>query len=67
MINGDQRISAVFISIYSLSFTQRLALEEKLAVPVIDKYGLVLQIFYQHARTMESQLQERLDNVHIVF
>jgi len=63
MINGDQRISAVFISVYSLSFTQRLALEEKLAVPVIDKYGLVLQIFYQHARTMESQLQVALAEI----
>lgn len=53
----DKRISCVFISLYMLSYTQRIALQSHFDVPIVDRYSLILQIFQQHARTKEAHLQ----------
>jgi len=56
----NSRISAVFISLYLLSPSQRSSLEHAFSVPVIDRYYLVLTIFHQHARSQEAKMQIRL-------
>lgn len=43
-----------------LSSPQVLALEEKLGVPVIDRFDLILNIFELHAKSKEAQLQIEL-------
>eukprot|EP00088_Acartia_fossae_P013961 TRINITY_DN17410_c0_g1_i1.p1 TRINITY_DN17410_c0_g1~~TRINITY_DN17410_c0_g1_i1.p1 ORF type:complete len:513 (-),score=40.92 TRINITY_DN17410_c0_g1_i1:7-1356(-) len=60
LISQDQRITNIYISVYKLSHSQRLALESHFRVPVIDRYSLVLQIFHLHARTVEAKLQVSL-------
>lgn len=62
-VEQDSSITAVFISLYQLTATQRIQLEFMVRVPVIDRYHLVLQIFYEHARSMESQLQVSLAEI----
>ena len=62
-IAANQKITAVFISMYQLTVTQRLELEQTFNVPVIDRYHLVLQIFYQHAASRESRLQVALAEI----
>jgi len=59
----EDRITAVFISLYQLTPQQRIQLEHMFKVPVIDRYHLVLQIFYQHARTSESKMQVALAEI----
>ena len=56
----DGRITAVFVSLYQLTSVQRLELEAVFGLPVIDRYSLVLQIFFQHARSKEARLQVAL-------
>ena len=63
IISTNEKITAVFISMYQLTTTQRLELEKRFMVPVIDRYCLVLQIFYQHAQTQESRLQVALAEI----
>ena len=63
LIAQDQRITSVYISVYKLSYSQRLAIENHFRVPVIDRYGLVLQIFHLHARTVEAKLQVSLAEI----
>lgn len=43
-----------------LTTAQVLALEEKLKIPVIDKFDLILNIFELHARSREAKLQIEL-------
>lgn len=59
-IAANPRITAVFLSRYQLTAVQRLELESVFKVPVIDRYNLVLQIFFRHARSQESKLQVAL-------
>lgn len=56
-VSNDERISCIFISLYMLSYTQRIALQSQFNVPVVDRYSLILQIFQLHARTREAHLQ----------
>ena len=49
-VASEERITAVFVSLYKLTPTQRTQFETMFQVPVIDRYHLVLQIFQQHAR-----------------
>jgi len=62
-VTSDQKITSVFISLYQLTISQRLELEKVFCVPVIDRYNLVLQIFYLHARSRESRLQVALAEI----
>jgi len=39
-VQKDLRITAVFVSLYQLRPSQRVELEERLKVPVIDRYSL---------------------------
>ncbi len=39
-VQKDLRITAVFVSLYQLRPSQRVELEERLRVPVIDRYSL---------------------------
>lgn len=57
LVDGNQKITAVYVSMYQLTAPQRLELEDLFKVPVIDRYNLVLQIFFQHANSRESKLQ----------
>ena len=63
LISNDPRITAVFLSLYQLTTTQRILLENRFSIPVIDRYNLVLQIFHQHARTREAKLQVALAEI----
>jgi len=63
IVLGNERITAVFISLYQLTAVQRLQLEATFEVPVIDRYNLVLQIFLQHAATREARLQVSLAEI----
>jgi len=60
---SNQKITAVFISLYQLTVHQRLELERVFMVPVIDRYHLVLQIFFQHAQSREAKLQVALAEI----
>merc|ERR1719342_295407 len=62
-ISSNTKITSVFISLYQLTVTQRLELERLFSVPVIDRYHLVLQIFYQHTRSREARLQVALAEI----
>ena len=59
-VESNCNITAVFLSRYQLTAVQRIELEDVLRVPIIDRYTLVLQIFFQHARSQESKLQVAL-------
>ena len=63
IVNKNQKITAVYVSMYQLTAPQRVELEDMFQVPVIDRYNLVLQIFFQHAKTRESQLQVALAEI----
>ena len=63
LVSRDLRITAVFVSLYQLTTTQRIGLEDRFKVPVIDRYNIVLQIFHQHARTAEARLQVALAEI----
>ena len=63
LIGKDSSITAVFISMYQLTAPQRISLEARFQLPVIDRYSLVLQIFHQHARTREARLQVALAEI----
>lgn len=63
ILAGNRQITAVFISQYKLTANQRIWLEDEFLLPVIDRYSLVLQIFQQHAMTMEAKLQVRLAEI----
>ena len=63
LVAKDLRITAVFLSLYQLTATQRISLENHFQVPVIDRYNLVLQIFHKHARTSEARLQVALAEI----
>ena len=63
LVGRNLRITAVFISLYQLTTTQRISLENRFCVPVIDRYNIVLQIFHQHARTSEARLQVALAEI----
>ncbi len=55
-VGSHADLTAVFISTYRLRSSQRTALEEAFGgLPVIDRYGLVLQIFQRHAQTKEAR------------
>ena len=62
-VAANQSITAVFVSLYQLTAVQRLQFESLFQVPVIDRYHLVLQIFFQHAQTRESKLQVALAEI----
>jgi len=62
-IVSNQKITAVFVSMYQLTVYQRLELERVFMVPVIDRYHLVLQIFFQHAQSREAKLQVALAEI----
>jgi len=63
IVSSNQKITAVYVSMYQLTAPQRLELENLFNVPVIDRYNLVLQIFFQHAQTRESKLQVALAEI----
>jgi len=63
MVDYNQKITAVFVSMYQLTVPQRLELERLFDVPVIDRYNIVLQIFFQHAQSRESRLQVALAEI----
>jgi len=63
LVNTNLKITAVFVSLYQLTVPQRLELEKLFTVPVIDRYNLVLQIFYQHSQSKESRLQVALAEI----
>ncbi|TRY60929.1 hypothetical protein TCAL_02136 [Tigriopus californicus] len=56
-------VSAVLVSTYNLSQSQRHVLEEEFGLPVLDRYHLILQIFHRHARTREAKLQVTLSEI----
>jgi GTP-binding protein HflX len=58
MISDHQAESVIFDE--DLSPTQNKNLEEQLAVKVIDRTGLILDIFAQHAKSKEGKLQVEL-------
>lgn len=60
LIDSTPYISAVFISVDSLSLTQQLSLEHVLGVPVFDRYTIVMTILSEHAQTKEAKLQVQL-------
>jgi len=62
-IASNQKITAVFVSLYQLTTHQRIQLENHFMVPVIDRYNLVLQIFFQHAKSSDSKLQVALAEI----
>jgi len=63
LVNSNHKITAVYVSLYQLTVPQRLELENMFNVPVIDRYNLVLQIFFQHAQSRESKLQVALAEI----
>nr|CAD7447904.1 unnamed protein product [Timema bartmani] len=56
-VRENERIVSVFISVNQLRGTQHHELEEQFGVPVFDRYMIVIQIFREHATTMEAKLQ----------
>jgi len=59
----NHKITAVFVSRYQLTTQQRVQLENLFMVPVIDRYNLVLQIFFQHAKSRDAKLQVALAEI----
>jgi len=58
LISNDPRITAVFLSLYQLTTTQRILLENRFSIPVIDRYNLVLQIFHQHGICVDYEREQ---------
>lgn len=60
LINTKTEISAVFISINTLSMAQQLTLEQVFGVPVFDRYTIIIHILREHATSREAKLQIQL-------
>nr|CAD7197506.1 unnamed protein product [Timema douglasi] len=56
-VRENERIVSVFVSVNELRGVQHRELEEQFGVPVFDRYMIVIQIFREHATTMEAKLQ----------
>ncbi|XP_038053430.1 putative GTP-binding protein 6 isoform X2 [Patiria miniata] len=63
MIQSSPEITAVFVSVEKLSALQQKELEEAWGVQVYDRYGVVLKIFKDHARTREAKMQIALAEI----
>uniref|UniRef100_A0AAG5CX68 Hflx-type G domain-containing protein n=1 Tax=Anopheles atroparvus TaxID=41427 RepID=A0AAG5CX68_ANOAO len=53
-------LTCVFISKGTLSYGQKLTLEQTFRLPVMDRYSIVVQILRLHAVSMEAKLQVAL-------
>ncbi|RWS27215.1 putative GTP-binding protein 6-like protein [Leptotrombidium deliense] len=59
----NSNCNTVVLSTDLLTAMQQSFLEECLAVPVCDRYSIVLQIFKDHAKTKEAKLQVALAEI----
>ncbi|CAN7990467.1 unnamed protein product [Ixodes hexagonus] len=57
LIKEKANVSALFINLDVLTGIQHTALQQHFALPVYDRYTVVLNIFRHHARTKEAKLQ----------
>ena len=53
-------VTGVLVNVQQLSGLQQAALEAALHLPVLDRYGVVLRIFRQHASSRAARLQVAL-------
>lgn len=53
-------VSCLFVSKSTLSFAQKVFLEETFHLPVMDRYSVVIQILRLHATSAEARLQVAL-------
>nr|XP_054762581.1 putative GTP-binding protein 6 isoform X1 [Lytechinus pictus] len=63
-IRSRPDITSVFLNIDRLSGLQKKTMEEQWGMPVYDRYGVVLQIFKEHASSREAKLQIALAELH---
>ena len=62
-IDGNTKITAVFVSHEMMRGHQQWNLEQELGVPVFDRYMVVIQIFREHAKSKEALLQIQLAEI----
>ncbi|XP_033218777.1 putative GTP-binding protein 6 [Belonocnema kinseyi] len=56
-------VTAVFISTNMLRLVQIAELQKEFALPVFDRYSIVIHIFRQHAKSPEAKLQVALAEI----
>ena len=62
-IAPNKQVSAAFVNVDMLTGLQHTELEKLLGMPVFDRYGVVLQIFKDHAKTRVARLQVALAEI----
>ncbi|KAK6620739.1 hypothetical protein RUM43_011034 [Polyplax serrata] len=60
LVEKHKSISALFISVNTLSLLQQMTLQEIFGVPVFDRYTIIMHIFREHATSREAKLQIQL-------